>query len=70
MGIGLTMAVNHIQVLLYICCVPVSVEFLHHICRTSGDIVFFIQLKDSASNGQRHVNILVRVSVDINSSSF
>jgi len=32
--------------------------------------VFFVQLKDSVSDRQRHVNILVRVSVEFSSSLF
>jgi len=32
--------------------------------------VFFVQLKDSVSDRQRHVNILIRVSVEFSSSDF
>jgi len=32
-------------------------------CSVTDHIVFFIQLSDSASSGQQHINILVRVSV-------
>ena len=32
--------------------------------------MFFVQLKDSVSDRQRHVNILVRVSVEFSSSLF
>jgi len=51
-------------------CILLIVGFLPDFCRVTDNVVFFIQLKDSVANGQRHVNILVRVSVDFSSCEF